>query len=283
MPELTTYPPVYPAGKNETYQKIDASKPLNVYTGKVTIYLPFQVKDNASPGPLKMIGSIHLQACDNDQCYQPADFPFTIETAIAARGQTVQPRNSDLFAKFDPKQLTAAATAQASSAAIPAHPILLASLYSSADLKKAINQVVHHAQGSGLQGSDWSFSYAFGAAFLAGLLFNIMPCVLPVLPIKAMGFYEVGQHQRSKSFMLGVIFSLGIIAVFAVLAMLVLVLGTITWGSLFSKPWFIWPMVVVLVVMSFGLFGAFTFSLPVGATDSSHDTTPTAATSYSEH
>lgn len=119
--------------------------------------------------------------------------------------------------------------------------------------------------GSGPAGADWSIWTAFGAAFLAGLMFNVMPCVLPVLPLKAIGFYEVSQHRRGRSFLLGVVFSIGLIAVFAVLALLVLVLRVISWGELFSKGWFIWPMVALLGVMGLGLLGAFTVNLPTAA------------------
>ena len=48
-----------------------------------------------------------------------------------------------------------------------------------------------------------------------------MPCVLPVVPLKAMGFYEVSQHNRAKSLALGLVFSLGLVASFAVLGLLV--------------------------------------------------------------
>ena len=69
---------------------------------------------------------------------------------------------------------------------------------------------------------DMSTLWAFTIALLVGVIFNVMPCVLPVLPLKAIGFYEVSQHNRAKSFSFGVVFSLGIIATFAALALLVL-------------------------------------------------------------
>src|SRR5439155_3679285 len=107
--------------------------------------------------------------------------------------------------------------------------------------------------------SAWA---AFGTALLAGLLFNIMPCVLPVLPLKAAAFHRAAEHHRSRSLLLGVAFSVGIIAVFAVLAVLVLVLRVIQWGSLFSNPIFIWGIVILLVICAAGMFGAFTLQLP---------------------
>lgn len=114
-------------------------------------------------------------------------------------------------------------------------------------------------------GSEWTTGFAFGAAFLAGLLFNIMPCVFPVLPLKAMGFYEVSHHKRSRSFLFGLVFSAGVIALFGILAILVLVLRLVSWGELFSYGWFIWGIVVLLVLMGFSLLGMFTFQLPTGA------------------
>ena len=141
----------------------------------------------------------------------------------------------------------------------------MASVYTTKDLTSVIWQASHGGHPGKLPGADWSISYAFGVAFVVGLLFNIMPCVLPVLPLKAIGFYEVGQHKRSRSFLFGLVFSLGIIAVFAILSVPIIVLKKISWGQLFSEWWFIWPMVLVLVAMAFGLFGTFTFRLPVGA------------------
>jgi thiol:disulfide interchange protein len=118
---------------------------------------------------------------------------------------------------------------------------------------------------SGGTTGQWSIWTALGAALLAGLLFNVMPCVLPVLPLKAIGFYEVSQHNRARSFALGVVFSLGLISVFAILALVVLVFRFISWGELFTRAWFIWGIIVpLLTLMGLGLLGGWNFSLPLG-------------------
>jgi suppressor for copper-sensitivity B len=118
------------------------------------------------------------------------------------------------------------------------------------------------------------FLRVLGMAFLAGLIFNIMPCVLPVLPLKAVGFYEVSQHHRSKSIALGFVFSVGLISVFAILAVFVLVLKQITWGEMFAKGWFIWSMVALLIALAMGLFGGWNLRLPMGfyTLEPRHDT-----------
>jgi thiol:disulfide interchange protein DsbD len=40
----------------------------------------------------------------------------------------------------------------------------------------------------GSAADDKGIAYWFGVAFLVGIIFNIVPCVLPVLPLKAIGF-----------------------------------------------------------------------------------------------
>ena len=100
-----------------------------------------------------------------------------------------------------------------------------------------------------------------------------------MLPLKAIGFYEVSQHRRGRTLLLGVFFSLGMIGIFALLAVLLLagkaLLGRqFSWGQQFSYPWFVWSMAVLLAVLGFGLLGAFSVRLPTSVYGLSfrHDT-----------
>jgi thiol:disulfide interchange protein DsbD len=235
--------PVYPEGRDVTYPGLGV---LNVYEGQTVVYVPIDVKADAKPGEVEIGGTVTFQICDDRVCYPPQrNKPWSIKTQVVPAGTEVKPANPDLFAGYHgpaakAEPATAPTTQAAQAGSVPPTPI------------------VTGGEDAGFS-STWA---AFGAAFVAGLLFNIMPCVLPVLPLKAVGFYEVSQHRRGQSIAFGVVFSLGLIAVFAVLAMLVLVLRVVSWGGLFSHGWFVWTIVAILVAMALGLFGAFTFQLP---------------------
>jgi len=95
-----------------------------------------------------------------------------------------------------------------------------------------------------------------------------------VVPLKIMGFYEVSKHSRGRCLALGAVFSAGLVFVFAVLALLIVVLHVIDWGGLFQRTWFTVAITVVLVAMAAGTFGFFDFALPSGvyALSPRHDT-----------
>jgi thiol:disulfide interchange protein DsbD len=235
QPRITFGEPIYPAGEDHTYPALGK---LNVYTGKVIVYVPVTVSADAPTGPAKITGQLTYQICDDKTCFFPERPKFEITTTIVSATEPVQTINADLFEGY------------AASAIAPVAPT-----------NNPPASVTPSASGT-IAKEDWSIWTALGVAFFAGLLFNVMPCVLPVLPLKAAAFSRAAEHHRSRSMMLGAAFSVGIVAVFAILAILVLVLRVISWGSLFSNPWFVWSIVVLLVICAFGLFGAFTFRLP---------------------
>jgi thiol:disulfide interchange protein len=238
-PAVTAGTPVYPAGVIHDYGQPLGK--LSVYEGKVIVFVPITVKPDAQPGPLKLTGRAEYQICDDKVCFAPERPKFAIESKVVSAGEAVQPNQPELFASYKP---AGPGTTTAPSGADPTTAPAGTSSTAADDP------------------AEFTTLTAFGAALLAGLLFNVMPCVLPVLPLKAAAFHRAAEHHRSRSIVLGAAFSTGIIAVFAVLAVLVLVLRVIQWGSLFSNPWFVWGIVVLLLICAASMFDAFTFRVP---------------------
>jgi len=249
MPEanaaVTFGEPKYPAGVVENYPELGK---LSVYTGRVVLYVPIQVKADAKPGPIEIRGKVRYQVCDDKACYPPEKPAFKITTEIVPAAAEVKPNEPELFKGVESAEAAPAVTAPP--------PVV---------------------KDAGPQGALFQFL----TAFLAGILFNVVPCVLPVLPLKAIGFYEASRHSRAKSFSFGVAFSLGLIATFAVFGILIFGYRWIgftdrpfDWGQLFTKWWFTLAIVGILLAMALGTFGAFNVGVPRGLYSISprHDT-----------
>ena len=99
------------------------------------------------------------------------------------------------------------------------------------------------------------------AAFLAGFILNFMPCVLPVIGLKVMSFmHQAGQNPR-KVFFLNVVFCLGMISVFMVLAFMAVQFG-LGWGEQFESLTFKIVMIAVVVVFGLSFFEVWEIPVP---------------------
>ena len=98
--------------------------------------------------------------------------------------------------------------------------------------------------------------------FLGGLILNIMPCVLPVIGLKILSFLEQSGHDRRKAFMLNVWYSLGLLAVFLVLATLAVSPQKLGWGQLFTMPAFTITLAAVVFVMGLSFLGIWELPIP---------------------
>jgi len=105
-----------------------------------------------------------------------------------------------------------------------------------------------------------SWLTALALALLGGLLLNLMPCVFPVLSIKALGLVQGGgKDQRGH----GLAYTAGVVVSFAVLAAVLLALraagDAIGWGFQLQSPWIVGGLIYVLFALGLSLSGLFEF------------------------
>ena len=55
-------------------------------------------------------------------------------------------------------------------------------------------------------------------AFLGGLILNIMPCVLPLISLKILGFVKQSQESPARVRLLGLLYGAGVLVSFLILA-----------------------------------------------------------------
>ncbi|MGV3774527.1 MAG: protein-disulfide reductase DsbD family protein, partial [Verrucomicrobiales bacterium] len=104
-----------------------------------------------------------------------------------------------------------------------------------------------------------------GAAFLGGLILNIMPCVLPVIALKILGFVNQSREQPGRVKKLGLIYALGVWVSFMLLALFIIVIrqagGGAAWGMQFQNPQFLVVMTVLVTLVALNLFSVFEINL----------------------
>ena len=114
-------------------------------------------------------------------------------------------------------------------------------------------------------GSVWRYLLL---ALIGGVILNIMPCVLPVLSLKVMGFVSHADRDRATVFKLGLMFAAGVLASFLTLALVVVVLqragALLGWGFQFQNPTFVVVMIAIIFGFGLNLFGLFEIVPPVG-------------------
>lgn len=98
-------------------------------------------------------------------------------------------------------------------------------------------------------------------AFVAGLILNVMPCVLPVISIKILSFVQQAGEDRKRIFALGLAFAAGIMVVFLALAGLAVTLG-LSWGAQFQSQEFLVVMIGIVFAFALSLFGVFELGVP---------------------
>ncbi len=103
---------------------------------------------------------------------------------------------------------------------------------------------------------DLTLWLALAFAFAGGLILNLMPCVLPVLFIKALGFAQLVQASRSEVRQQGLLFLIGVLTTFLALAGLAIALGA-GWGFQLQSPPLVILLAVLMALIGFSLLGAF--------------------------
>jgi thiol:disulfide interchange protein len=233
------------------------------YSDRAVIYLPVLIAADAPPGKVTLNFGVDLQACNERICLATETIPVSVELTVAAAGTEVGDGGAAdpaLFADFDPTVW--AAIASGASIDTPPPPEAGTTRFDFIGWE-------FHVESS-------AYILILGIAFLAGIIMNFTPCVLPVVPIKVMSLQQQAKTPGTLT-ILSLVYCLGIVATFAVLGLLAF--GILTggqkfdWGQIFSYGWFSLVMAAIVGAMALGMMGLFTIRLPqaVYMINPSHD------------
>lgn len=107
-------------------------------------------------------------------------------------------------------------------------------------------------------------------AFLGGLILNLMPCVFPVLAIKATALAGMAGAERRAVRLSGVFYTLGVLAAFMTLALTLLAVraggGAVGWGFQFQSPLFVAALCWLMLAIGLNLSGVYEIGGAVAGT-----------------
>ncbi|MBK8870984.1 MAG: thioredoxin family protein [Elusimicrobia bacterium] len=99
---------------------------------------------------------------------------------------------------------------------------------------------------------------AVALAFLGGILLNVMPCVLPVLSIKVLGFVQAPREVIRRH---GLLYGAGVVLSFLALAGLLMSLRAggekLGWGFQLQSPVFVGFLALLFLFLALNLWGVF--------------------------
>jgi thiol:disulfide interchange protein len=200
-----------------------------------------QVPADAKPGDYPVAGVIGFHTCDDAvNCDLPQGAEFQTELTVAPAGAESPKPAAPL--DFRPASYAKVAALAEQRAAAPAAKAAA----------PAVKPVAPKEEPLAL----WK---AIGFGLLGGFILNFMPCVLPVIGLKLLSFLEQGGKSRAHVFALNVCYTLGILAVFMVLATLAAFAG-FAWGERSTS--FNIGLTCVVFVMALSFLGVWEIPIP---------------------
>ncbi|CAN5390005.1 thioredoxin family protein [soil metagenome] len=108
------------------------------------------------------------------------------------------------------------------------------------------------------EAENFNLGIALVFAVLGGLVLNLMPCVFPVLFIKAAAALE-SAHDTPRLRRHSLLYTAGVVASFIAIAAVLLALGgsgaALGWGFQLQDPWFVAVLVLLMFVMALSFAG----------------------------
>jgi suppressor for copper-sensitivity B len=232
---LTGLEPIEGSDKFVTSDKIDVMEekgghPQHVHHDEVTWSQQFIVAEDSAETGYGAKGKIRYQVCTKSSC-RPGGFSFALGS-------------------IDPAQEIKATVTEPSPKTNVAVSAKAGDIFKGLKIRKA-----------DADGEEQQLGMYLLYAFLGGLILNIMPCVLPVIAIKALSFAQQAGEDRRRIFALNMTYSAGVVAVFLVLATLATVSG-LGWGGLFQQAGFTIIMSAIVFAMGLSLLGVFEIPIP---------------------
>ena len=208
--------------------------PIDYHSGDVSWRIPIRVPENAQAGEYPIELQVGFMTCNDRSCSKQSGLSVAGTLTVTSTPPTPAAGDAMTFASLD--YLTVVDRDS------------LTAWIDQATTETKSTKAASLAAGGGLD--IWMVL----AALAGGFILNFMPCVLPVIGLKLMGFVNQSGSNRGKIISLNVSYVGGILAVMLVLALAnvfaKLAGEAFGWGQQFTRLEFQVPMAVLIFAMA---------------------------------
>ncbi len=249
---------VYP--KSQMFQPDFQPTPIEVYGEEFTIEARLRVAETAAAGAYAVTGRLKYQPCNDKVCAFPGELKVSIPVRTGSAGQgPAAPAGT-------PTVATPAApeTGNAETVSSAAPWRSLADQFTVAGSEFGFHEAdsflafIDRAE----RGEAGTGGFAGRSVWLVlllvlggGLMLNLTPCVLPLIPIN-IAIIGAGARAGSKArgFALGGAYGLGIAVIYGLLGLAVVLGLSSVFGSINASPWFNGAIAVLFLLLGLAMF-----------------------------
>ena len=202
-----------------------------VYHDTITIGMPVTLLKTVPIQSLTLDVQLRYQGCNDEQCLLPETLDVPIPIEVVSMAELVKPVNENIFSGI------------------------------------AFGSTNEGTNEEGLAGafagalSGGNIVLALLLVFAAGILTSLTPCVYPLIPITVSIFGANESAGLLKSFLLSLVYVLGIVVMYSTLGIAVASTGAV-FGQIMSNPWVVGFISVILISLGLSMFGVFEIQLP---------------------
>jgi thioredoxin:protein disulfide reductase len=259
------------------------TQPLAVFERDFVLGAELEIEPGLPAGALVIPARLRYQACDDKVCFRPIIAPITwtlrvgssASAAAGAAAGAAAPTSKDVFARLSQGRRTnvpavsrpAAPPLPPASAAdtrtVPGQLDEFAVLATTGgylgreDFLQFIRDAEQGVVRKGLFDGRGPLAILF-IILLGGLLLNLTPCVLPMIPIN-LAIIGAGTQagSRRRGFLLGSTYGAAMALVYGALGLAV-ILTAGTFGTINASPWFNASIAILFVVLGLAMFDVVT-------------------------
>jgi thioredoxin:protein disulfide reductase len=257
------------------FEQQGQAEPLAVFEHEFVVGAELEIEADVPAGPLVIPARLRYQACDDKVCFRPITATVTWTLQVGAAAGSTASASGDVFTRLsegrrtDVPAVASPLPASSSPAAPPETRDVHAQLddfevlastggyLGSRDFMRFIRDAEAGIVQRGLFEGRGPLAILV-IILLGGLLLNLTPCVLPMIPIN-LAIIGAGAQagSRRRGFLLGSTYGAAMAIVYGALG-LVVILTAGTFGTINASPWFNVSIAILFVVLGLAMFDVIT-------------------------